>query len=87
MRKLAFLSILFTLFNCTEDILDKSTCITSTTALANATTNFDDVTPENYEVQCNAYKLALRNQKESCGDESGEIQKILNKLSDCTEIN
>lgn len=49
-----------------------------------ANQNFQAATDENYEQACNAYRVALQNQKVSCGDADGAIQNIIESLGDCT---
>ncbi len=86
MKRLSLLLVLFTIFNCADEPLEpeQRNCIQTTAVLAEATTNFNAVTPDNYIELCNAYRIALQNQKEFCGDGSGNIQTLLDGLGDCT---
>ncbi|MDQ7916268.1 DUF6252 family protein [Mesonia sp. MT50] len=47
---------------------------------------YDNVDPNNAEelqATCNSYRTALNQEIEACGDESGELQLILDGLGDC----
>ncbi|WP_290696246.1 lipocalin family protein [Lacinutrix sp.] len=57
-------------------------CIEATSFASSAETAFNnDITNENL---CNAYKSALQNQINSCGDNNGSIQALINGLGDCS---
>lgn len=60
------------------------TCEEATEASLNAGIAFNAATPDNYEARCNAYKDALQDQIDVCGDESGDLQDIIDDLGDCT---
>ena len=60
-------------------------CSEATQNTLTAITNFNDSDSGSYENLCNAYKLALEQQKEACGDSSGTIQTIIDGLGDCTD--
>jgi hypothetical protein len=57
-------------------------------SLANATdaaqAAYLTATASNQEQKCNAYKTALQNEINSCGDEFGELQAIIDDLGDCS---
>lgn len=60
-------------------------CQTTTQALALAAGNFSEVSqgdPE-YTTRCNAYKQALENQIDACGDPEGIYQAIIDALGNC----
>ena len=44
------------------------------------------VSQANYEFLCSAYISALEAQIESCGDDDGSLQEIINTLGDCSPI-
>jgi hypothetical protein len=44
---------------------------------------FNNATAANHTELCNAYKAALQNQINSCGDTSGDLQAIIDDLGDC----
>jgi hypothetical protein len=54
--------------------------IAQTLAAQNA---FNNATAANHTELCNAYKAALQNQINSCGDPSGDLQDIIDDLGDC----
>lgn len=57
-------------------------------SLANATdaaqAAYLTATASNQEQKCNAYKTALQNEINGCGDASGDLQAIIDDLGDCT---
>lgn len=79
---IAFLVILS--FSCSSDNnTPQPNCdeiIAQTLAAQNA---FNNVTAANHTELCNAYKVALQNQINSCGDPSGDLQDIIDDLGDC----
>lgn len=60
------------------------TCEEVTAKTASAKTAFDNATASNHTELCNAYKAALQNQINVCGDTSGALQAIITDLGDCT---
>jgi hypothetical protein len=80
---IAFLVILS--FSCSSDNnTPQPNCdeiIAQTLAAQNA---FNNATAANHTELCNAYKVALQNQINSCGDPSGDLQVIITDLDDCT---
>jgi hypothetical protein len=60
------------------------TCEEVTAKTATAKTAFDNATASNHTELCNAYKAALQNQINVCGDTSGALQAIITDLGDCT---
>lgn len=87
MKRLSLLLVLFIIFNCAEKPVtpNERTCIDTTASLVEATTNFNATTPDNYLELCNAYRIALENQKEFCGDGDGNIQTLLEGLGNCKD--
>ncbi len=95
---LSFL-ILFTAFTCEDEPLDgdfvdeqPDTTISCEQAIQNmvtAITNFSEVTPAdaNYTQLCLAYQDALQDQIDTCGDEDGTLQAIINSLGNCGDDN
>ena len=59
-------------------------CEASTTAANNAETAFNNADDTNYTDLCNAYKAALQNKIDACGDD-GSVQAIINDLGDCSQ--
>ncbi|WP_400080052.1 hypothetical protein [Winogradskyella sp. R77965] len=66
--------------NCELDADPCEEAIETTTIAEEAYNNF---TEENFEAICNAYKDALMNQIEICGDVDGNLQLIIDQLGDC----
>lgn len=62
---------------------NQTECEIATEATADAKQDYDAATNENFVAMCNAYKAALQNQQEACGDEDGAIQSIIDSLGDC----
>lgn len=69
--------------DCTNSPVDD--CDSAIEAVDAAQSAFSNSTDENYTNLCNAYKAALENQILQCGDESGDIQTIIDDLGDCTQ--
>ncbi|MFN8273668.1 MAG: hypothetical protein U0X58_02190 [Flavobacteriaceae bacterium] len=44
---------------------------------------YDNATSSNYVSLCNAYKNALQNEINACGDPDGDLQNIIDNLGDC----
>lgn len=61
-----------------------ATCDEAVAATAAAQQAYDEATNENFVQKCNAYKDALEDEIAVCGDESGDLQDIIDGL-DCTE--
>ncbi|MEM5566206.1 hypothetical protein WNY78_13885 [Psychroserpens sp. AS72] len=76
-------------FNCSSDSSDGDDpidCTEATQAVATALSDFNDANELNYADKCNAYKTALQNLQQSCGDEGVDIQAIIDNLGDCTLV-
>jgi len=73
------------IFSCSSDDNNTSpaTCDEAIAASAAAAGAFDAATDENYVQLCNEYKDALEDQIDVCGDDSGDLQDIIDGL-DCT---
>lgn len=74
-------------FSCSSNDDDNSaepTCEEVIAKTATAKTAFDNATGSNHTELCNAYKAALQNQINVCGDTSGALQAIITDLGDCT---
>jgi hypothetical protein len=67
-----------------DDDNDSISCDDAILATAEAADAYNNATPDNYEDRCNAYKDALQDQIESCGDDSGFLQDLIDDLGDCT---
>jgi len=95
-KLLPFLSliVLLTAFNCDDEPLEADlqsedttvflSCEETTVALATASLNFISATDENYADLCSAYKIALLNQINACGDADGSLEAVYIGLGDCT---
>jgi hypothetical protein len=68
-----------------DDSENGLSCAEATQNTFTALSNFTNAGSTDYETLCNAYKLNLQQQKDACGDPSGQIQTILDGLGDCTE--
>ena len=66
-----------------DDDSSEMTCDEATAATAAAATAYAAATNENYVTLCNEYKDALEDQIAACGDESGDLQDMIDGL-DCT---
>lgn len=92
MKKLLFLNFLAAALiatGCSSDdsndpVNEETQCELAMEATAIAAVNYSNATAENHAQTCNAYKVALQNQIEACGDENGALQAIINGLGDCT---
>ena len=73
--------IIDSLGDCTLD--NQDACSTSNVAVAQALTNLNNATSENYNELCNIYKTALEINIQLCGDLDGETQAIIDSLGDC----
>ncbi len=84
------LIILFSAFTCENEPLegdflvdDELSCTQANNQVQLAKANFNDATEGNYSELCNAYKLALQNKLEACG-EDGTTQDIIDSLGNCS---
>ena len=68
-----------------DDGDDPSDCDVVTLAAAEALADFNDANELNFNQRCIAYKAALENVKQECGDETGNIQLLIDNLGDCTQ--
>ena len=77
------------LFSCSSDDDNNNntqlSCEGAAMATAQAADAYSTATSENYVVRCNAYRQALENQIEACGDSTGVLQALVDGLGDCTE--
>lgn len=76
------------LFSCSSDDDNNNSqlsCEDATMATAEAAEAFSTATSENYVARCNAYRQALENQIDACGDSTGVLQALIDGLGDCTE--
>ena len=64
--------------------INTTDCETAKAATEASETVFNSATVENYSTLCNAYKVALQNQINSCGDDNGVLQAKIVELSDCS---
>ncbi|MCK8482126.1 hypothetical protein [Psychroserpens algicola] len=87
MISMCCLALLSTSCGSDDDGDDGLSCSEATQNTVTALTNFtnSESEPGSYEDLCNAYKLALQQQKEACGDSSGTIQSIIDGLGDCVD--
>lgn len=60
-------------------------CDITIEASAEARQNFDSATVANYTQTCAAYRVALQNQQQACGDTYGTLQTMINDLGDCSD--
>jgi hypothetical protein len=74
------------LFACSSDD-DSATnqCDLAIDATFEAKQDFDSATSVNYVQTCTAYKLALQNQIQACGDADGGLQAKIDHLGDCSD--
>jgi hypothetical protein len=70
--------------SCSKDSDSAPSCEDATAATLAAMQAFQNATNENYTDLCNAYKEALQDQIDSCGDTDGTLQAIIDDLGDCT---
>ena len=72
------------LFNCSgsSESIDLCTPVKKNVAIALA--DFTNTTADNYTVNCSKYKKELENEIKECGDENGEVKKIIDELTDCS---
>lgn len=76
----------FILLACSsDDDSAPSQCEIAIESTLAAKQDFDSATEENYVQACNAYKTALQNQQQACGDSDGSIQALINGLGDCSD--
>ena len=77
---------IFILLACSNDDDSGPTqCEIAIEASLAAKQDFDSATEENYVQACNAYKVALQNQQQACGDSNGSIQALIDGLGDCSD--
>jgi hypothetical protein len=84
---IALLLIAISFFSCSSDNDSTTTpdnCEEAAAAALTASNAYTNATDENREALCNAYKAALNNQIDLCGDGSGALQDIIDDLGDCT---
>jgi hypothetical protein len=80
---------LFLFVNCDNEpyegdiIIEDNSCELAIQASNEAADNYLNANSENFNLFCQAYKDALENQIEKCGDSDGDLQLIIDGLSDC----
>lgn len=82
---LSIFSLSILLLSCSKDDAKSpvQSCEEATAKTLVAKQAFDNATPTSHIELCNAYKVALQNQINVCGDESGTLQNLIIGL-DCT---
>ncbi|NNK81702.1 MAG: hypothetical protein HKO92_01135, partial [Flavobacteriaceae bacterium] len=78
------LQTLVTSLGSCEGVNQQDDCDAATAEVDGAETEFNNANDDNYTQLCNAYKTALQNKIDACGDD-GTIQTIINDLGDCTQ--
>ena len=68
--------------SCTNNPVDN--CDVATEALAIALLAFNNASDDDYTTLCNAYKTALQNVIDLCGDPDGSYQATIDGLGDCS---
>ncbi|MCA0153833.1 hypothetical protein [Winogradskyella vincentii] len=58
-------------------------CLSATELTAQALVDFANTDVDSYNLLCQAYRDALEDQIEFCGDENGDLQYIIEGLGDC----
>lgn len=77
------LALVNQLGDCSESTLDD--CQLATTAAGAAEMVLEEASTDTYTPLCNAYKAALQNVIDACGDEDGSIQSAIDSLGTCSE--
>lgn len=94
MKKLLYylpIFVFLTAFTCDNEPLEgefgtgTGSCPEATQAVVEASVNFINATEENYQTLCSAYKVALENLIDACGDPDGSIQLSIDALGSCTD--
>ena len=67
-----------------DDNNDDLSCEDAVSATIEAGIAFNASTSANYATLCANYKAALEAQIDSCGDENGDLQAMIDDLGDCT---
>jgi hypothetical protein len=80
---IALLVILSLACSSSSDSDSAPSCESLTTATDNAAAAYANATSSNQVQLCNAYKTALQNEINGCGDDFGDLQNIINGLN-CT---
>tara|TARA_R100001369_G_scaffold14013_5_gene28517 strand:+ start:13681 stop:14568 length:888 start_codon:yes stop_codon:yes gene_type:complete len=81
--------VLFIAYNCDNEpyegdlIIVDNSCELAIIATAEAASNFNAVSEENFNLFCQVYKDALEDQIEICGDAEGLLQLTIDSLNDC----
>lgn len=87
MKKLKLVSTVLLLtilsLSCSSDSDSAPSCEDAASATLAASQAFDNATNENYSELCEAYKEALQDQITACGDDTGDLQAIIDGLN-CT---
>jgi hypothetical protein len=78
--------LVFLTFACSSSSSDSAapSCENLSNATDAAQAAYITATASNQEEKCNAYKTALQNEINNCGDELGDLQAIIDDLGDCT---
>jgi hypothetical protein len=85
--------VLFCAFTCENEplegdfiIFNELSCAEAIDEVQSAKANFNAATEGNYSELCNAYKLALQNRLEACGEDT-TTQDIIDSLENCSFTN
>jgi hypothetical protein len=70
-----------------EIILEDNSCEMAIQAAISAAENYALASDEDFNILCQAYRDALENQIEECGDEDGILQASINGLGECVIVN
>ncbi len=94
MKKISLLLSCFLLlsaFKCDNEPLEgefiteeEASCDVSSQNVIDAALAFTQATDETYEQLCIAYRIALQNQKQFCGDPGGTLQILIDSLGNCS---
>jgi len=91
-KKIFIIGLFATLFlaiNCENEpyegeiIVENSACLQAIEGTEIAAEDYLNTTSVNFTINCNAYKEALLNQIDVCGDEDGSLQLLADGLEDC----
>ncbi|WP_439151194.1 hypothetical protein [Winogradskyella sp.] len=67
-----------------EIITENNSCNLAIQATNSAAENLINSNTENYALLCELYRSALENQIEVCGDDSGDLQDVIELIEDCS---
>ncbi|WP_299124765.1 hypothetical protein [uncultured Winogradskyella sp.] len=92
-RLLRLLFVPLFLVNCDNEpyegelIVEDNSCEIATQASVSAAEDYALASEEDFSILCQAYRDALENQIEKCGDEDGMLQTSIDSLGECSIIN